>query len=145
MFRQKKSPALTPEKFDTILGPLVEVTGDIRVRGGIRIDGRLHGNVDSAPEDAVTVVVGTQGHVEGHISARRVVVVGRVQGSLFAAEEVELHSGSVVHGDIACNSLSIAHGAQVLGRVTAARESGLPQPDTSLAGTKPSKRVELVA
>ena len=145
MFRQKKSPALTPEKFDTILGPLVEVTGDIRVRGGIRIDGRLHGNVDSAPEDAVTVVVGTQGHVEGHISARRVVVVGRVQGSLFAAEEVELLSGSVVHGDIACTSLSIAHGAQVLGRVTAARESGLPQPDTSLAGTKPSKRVELVA
>jgi cytoskeletal protein CcmA (bactofilin family) len=145
MFRQKKNQALTPEKFVTILGPLVEVTGDIRVRGSIRIDGRLHGNVDSAPEDAVTVVVGTQGQVEGHISARRVVVVGRVQGSLLAAEEVELHPGSVVHGDIACASLSIAHGAQVLGRMTATRESGLSQPEAASAGIKPAKRVELVA
>lgn len=145
MFRQKKNPSLTPEKFDTILGPQVEVTGDIKVRGSIRIDGRLHGNVDSAPEDAVTVVVGTQGQVEGHISARRVVVVGRVQGSLMAAEEVELHPGSVVHGDIACTSLSIAHGAQVLGRMTAARETQLSPSENNPAGSKPVKRVELVA
>lgn len=149
MFRRppKHTPVnIAQEKFDTILGPQTEVTGDIRVSESIRIDGRLAGNVSTDAGGHVTVVVGAHGVVVGNVTARRVAVAGRVQGSIDALEEVELHSGSVVEGDVTCASISIAHGAQVMGRMTASHERPLTTPvDTLTPAIAGRKKVELVA
>lgn len=149
MFRspaKRATASLQPEKFDTILGPQTEVTGHLSVSESIRIDGKLIGNVCAAQDSQVTVVVGSHGLVVGNVGARRVVVAGRIQGSIEAQDEVELHSGSVVEGDVSCASVSIAHGAKVLGRMTASHER-TPTPTieavTPAIGTK--KKVELVA
>ena len=76
MFGQsgKKNPGpLTPEKFDTILGPNTQVQGDMVVSESIRIDGCLNGNVTGVDKAPVTVVVGTHGVVYGNVAALRVV------------------------------------------------------------------------
>lgn len=150
MFRSKAKrhpSALAQEKFDTILGPQTEIQGDIRVSESVRIDGRLTGNVCAETNGHVTVVVGAHGVVVGNVSARRVAVAGKVQGSIEALEEVELHSGSVVEGDVACASLSIAHGARVMGRVTASHECPLinTQENPAVCAPTGKKKVELVA
>jgi len=126
MFRKKGAgpgSAITQERFDTIIGRQTEFRGDLRVSESLRIDGQLIGNVSGAQGHTVTVVVGSQGCVSGNISAQRVLVAGRVQGSIETTDEVELHAEALVEGDIVCGSVSIAHGAQVLGRLTATRET----------------------
>lgn len=149
MFGQsgKKNPGpLTPEKFDTILGPNTQVQGDIEVSESIRIDGCLNGNITGVDKAPVTVVVGTHGVVHGNVAALRVVVVGKVHGSIEAQEEIELHSGCVVEGDVSCGSVSIAHGAKVMGRLIASQDrlSGvISEPTLAAIGHK--KKVELVA
>lgn len=143
----KKPPGpLTPEKFDTILGPNTQVHGDIVVSESIRIDGRLDGNVSGTDKAPVTVVVGAHGVVTGNVSALRVVVVGKVHGCIQAQEEVELHAGCVVEGDVSCSSVSIAHGAKVMGRLTASHDRSTElAPDTPAAAIGHKKKVELVA
>lgn len=147
---RKKTPgAIAPEKFDTIIGPNTEVKGDISVSESIRIDGHLSGNVTGTNKAPVTVVVGAHGEVQGNVTALRVVVAGKVHGCILAQEEVELHSDCVVEGDVSCGSISIAHGAKILGRLSSSHDQ------TTLLALEPSasptpelghkKKVELVA
>jgi cytoskeletal protein CcmA (bactofilin family) len=134
----KKANDMASEKFETILGPLVEVEGNLKARGSIRVDGRVVGDIDSAPEDGVTVVVGVQGRVEGDITAKRVMVAGQVHGNVQAVAEVELLSGSVAHGNIRCASISVAHGAKVHGQIHA---EPVAQPIPAESGTATVKLV----
>lgn len=145
--KQRPSVNVAQERFDTIIGTKTDVTGDLHVSESIRIDGRLMGNVRAQLTSEVTVVVGAQGTVIGNVVSHRVVVAGRVQGSIEAKEEVELHSGAVIEGDLSCASVSIAHGAQVMGRILAAQDRATAPNDvetvTPVIANK--KKVELVA
>ena len=44
-------------------------------------------------------------------------VAGRVEGNIYAAERVEFHKDSIVHGDISYGSIAAEHGARLLGLV----------------------------
>jgi cytoskeletal protein CcmA (bactofilin family) len=46
-----------------------------------------------------------------------VMVAGRVEGNIYAAERVEFHKDSVVQGDISYGSIAVEHGARLLGLV----------------------------
>ena len=120
MFGKKASAAsgLGKERFATIIGEHTHITGDLLLAEGIRIDGRLDGHVSRQPDAAAAVVVvGATGRVNGNISAGRVVVAGTVQGAIHADSDVELQASAVVEGDVHCQSLRVAHGARLVGRV----------------------------
>ena len=53
----------------------------------------------------------------GDITAHRVMVAGKVEGNIYAAERVEFHKDSVVQGDISYGSIAVEHGARLLGLV----------------------------
>jgi cytoskeletal protein CcmA (bactofilin family) len=44
-------------------------------------------------------------------------VAGKVEGNIYAAERVEFHKDSIVHGDISYGSIAVEHGARLLGLV----------------------------
>jgi cytoskeletal protein CcmA (bactofilin family) len=103
------------EKFETIIGPQVDVQGHLRVKESVRIDGTVIGDVQAVPGQSVTVVIGPTGKVQGNIVADFVVVAGQVLGNIEARERVELHPQSRVEGDTRYASIAIEHGATVLG------------------------------
>ncbi len=104
-----------PEKFDTIIGKNTVIHGSLVMLESIRIDGKVVGNVESAKEEMIIVVIGDSGEVQGDILAHRVVVAGKVSGNIHAHERVELHADSLVQGDIKYGSIAIEHGAKVMG------------------------------
>ncbi len=125
-----------PEKFDTSIGKNTVINGSLVLLDSIRIDGKVVGNIESSKEEAITVVVGGTGEVQGDIVAHRVVVVGKVSGNIHAHERVELHTESLVQGDIKYGSIAIEHGAKVLGlllQVGAAAPSNLSDTDAQNA------------
>ena len=114
------------EKFETIIGPQVEVHGHLRVKESVRIDGTVIGDVQAALGQSVTVVVGLTGKVQGNILADFVVVAGQVLGNIEARERVELHPQSRVEGDTRYASIAIEHGATVLGLLLHASDKAAP-------------------
>jgi cytoskeletal protein CcmA (bactofilin family) len=119
MFEKLKDKSFTPsqERFDTIIGRTTQIYGRLVLLDSVRIDGKVTGNIETAKDNKVTVAIGHTGEVSGDITAHRVMVAGRVEGNIYAAERVEFHKDSVVQGDISYGSIAVEHGARLLGLV----------------------------
>lgn len=99
------------EKLESFIGANSKFRGDIDLKGTLRIDGSIEGNII-----ADWVILGEGSSVKGDISARGIVIGGRVEGSLHAKEIVEIKVKGDVQGDILTSKLQIAEGGLFEGR-----------------------------
>jgi cytoskeletal protein CcmA (bactofilin family) len=91
----------------SLVGSGAVFEGKIRTDGGIRIDGKVVGDVNAKS----SAVVGPDGIIEGSLAARNVSVAGKVQGNLTAADKLTLEAKSIVSGDIKASRLVIDEGS----------------------------------
>ncbi len=119
MFDQfsRKSMATNSEKFDTIVGRTTTIQGNLLLLDSVRIDGRVVGNIESAPDCKIAVAIGPTGEVTGDIKAHRVMVAGKVFGHIHAVDRVEFQKDSVAQGDISYGSIAVEHGAKLSGLI----------------------------
>ena len=102
------------------IGEGTTFTGELVLKGGARIDGKIVGRID-APS---LLVVGPNGDIEAEeLKARRVVVCGNVRGNLIVEERLEIQPGGHVTGRVimAQEGLVIAPGAIFEGTVEYSR------------------------
>jgi cytoskeletal protein CcmA (bactofilin family) len=109
--------AANSEKFDTIIGRTTTIQGTLVLLDSVRIDGRVVGNVESAPDCKIAVAIGPTGEVTGDIKAHRVMVAGKVFGHIHAADRVEFQKDSLVQGDVSYGSIAVEHGAKLSGLI----------------------------
>jgi cytoskeletal protein CcmA (bactofilin family) len=105
------------EKLESLVGAESTFKGDITTKGTIRIDGTVEGNVD-----ADWVVLGDKALVKGDVSARGVIVGGKVEGNLRVREICEIKNKGELYGEIVATKLMIAEGAVFDGRSTMKKE-----------------------
>ncbi len=119
MFEKLRDKSLSPsqERFDTIIGRTTQIYGRLVLLDSVRIDGQVVGNIETTKDNKVTVAIGKTGEVSGDITAHRVMVAGKVEGNIYAAERVEFHKDTIVQGDISYGSIAVEHGARLLGLV----------------------------
>ncbi len=91
-------------------GPSGPWSGHRRRRDGHHLDRRFE-----LRQHVVTV--GRLGRVQAEVSARSVVVLGRVQGDIRAGEKVSIGESGRVDGVVSAPRLAVADGAHVQGRV----------------------------
>lgn len=114
---KNKTFSATQERFDTLVGRTTTVFGRLVLLDSVRIDGKVFGNIETTPDNKISVAIGPTGEVKGDITAHRVLVAGKVEGNIYAAERVEFHKDAVVNGDISYGSIAVEHGARLLGMV----------------------------
>lgn len=112
-----KSMSASSEKFDTIIGRTTTIQGTLVLLDSVRIDGRVVGNVESAPDCKIAVAIGPTGEVTGDIKAHRIMVAGKVFGHIHAADRVEFQKDSLVQGDVSYGSIAVEHGAKLSGLI----------------------------
>jgi len=103
------------------IGEGTTFTGDLVLKGGARIDGKIVGRVD-APS---LLVIGPNGDIEAEeLKAKRVVVCGSLRGNLQVEERLEIQPGGRVSGRLvmANEGLVIAPGAIFEGIVEYVRD-----------------------
>lgn len=105
------------EKLESLIGSNAGLKGEIDTKGTLRIDGTVEGNVS-----ADWVVIGEKAQIKGDVTARGIVVGGRVDGNLRAKEIVEIKSKGRICGEIFTNKLTIAEGAFFDGRSSMQKE-----------------------
>lgn len=105
------------EKLESLVGADSMFTGDISMKGTIRIDGIVEGNIQ-----ADWVVLGEKSRVKGDITARGVVVGGRVEGNLKIREICEIRNKGEIIGELFTTKLVIAEGGIFDGRSTMRKE-----------------------
>ena len=77
----------------SLIGKNIIITGDISATEDLVVEGRVTGKI-LLNESRLTV--GEEGYLQSHITAREVVISGRVDGQIHASERVELrHTAQV--------------------------------------------------
>ena len=94
------------QRLETIVGVDTRLAGKVSVKGTIRVDGFVEGDVQ-----ADWVVVGETGKILGNTCARGMVVGGSVEGNIEATESVELKEKATMIGEIHAPKLGISEGA----------------------------------
>ena len=120
---RKKRPFIEVTKLSSLIAEDVEITGDMSFASGIRIDGRVKGNVVARALEGQTralLVLSDKGCIEGSVRCGDAVINGSVIGDLDVEHFLELQSNARVTGTIRYQHLQMDVGAAVRGQLVKA-------------------------
>ena len=121
---------------ETLLGPRVEIRGDLRFSGGLYVEGRVFGSVVAEDDADAVLTLAASGRIQGEVRAPVVVIAGEMEGDVHAGQRLELSAGARVTGNLHYKVLEMAAGAAVSGRLVHvdAPPAQLPKPGAGDAG-----------
>ena len=123
----------------SIIGPGMEVEGDLKTNGTIRVEGRIRGTITAGK----AVVLGQGGEIVGDVRTQDAVIGGRVTGTIVAESRLELQGSCVVEGEIHARAehLKLDEGARFNGQIRMIDEDqprrALPAETAAPAPAKP--------
>jgi len=100
-----------PSSAINMIGAGTVITGDIKSKGDIRVDGSLNGSIETEGK----VVVGQGGIVEGDVVCKDADIAGVLKAKIAVSQLLSLKSSAKLNGDIITNKLSIEPGASFTG------------------------------
>lgn len=135
-------PATSPMDQANIGRSLV-IKGEVTGAESLFIDGRVEGTINF-PDNRVTV--GRNGTVAANITAKEVVIMGKVQGNVDCADRLDIRSEGLLSGDVITHRISVEEGAILKGGVevrnpekkeqkTQAHVQNKPEPPKAMAAT----------
>jgi cytoskeletal protein CcmA (bactofilin family) len=113
-----KAPAEKPcNTIDTLIGVKTEIKGDITFSGGLRIDGKIRGNVSAKGDSNSTLVLSENAQIVGNVTVPHVISNGSIKGSVRASERMELQPKAEIAGDVFYKVIEMALGAVINGNL----------------------------
>ncbi len=126
------TPAGIPvERRTAWLGSSIEVTGKISSAEDLQIDGKVEGPISVQGKK---LTVGRAAHLNSELTAREIVVYGKVHGNLRASDRVEIKKDGSVIGDITTARIMIEDGAHFKGKIEIDRGKTPPAMDLENLG-----------
>jgi cytoskeletal protein CcmA (bactofilin family) len=107
LFNGKDGDRFSPEQTLTLIGAEAHFHGVLNVKGSIRIEGTVEGDIT----DAAAVEIGKAGKVKGNISAETLSVAGEVTGDVVVSRNLELLTSGKIHGKVRTPRIRIEDGA----------------------------------
>ena len=119
------SPASNPNSYNPVktttapieqatIGRTLVIKGELSGAEALYIDGRVEGKI-SLPDHRVTI--GRNGSAQANITAREVVVMGKVNGNIDCSDRVDIRAEGSVTGDVSTMRISVEDGAVLKGGI----------------------------
>lgn len=103
------------------IGKSVVIKGELSGSEDLYVDGHVEGTIELRNHN---LIVGPNGNVKANVSAKGVVVQGKVEGTVSASERVELRKSAVVNGDVITQRIAMEEGAFFKGKIDIQKEPG---------------------
>src|SRR5438309_8691672 len=97
-----------------MIGRSLSIKGEVSGSESLYIDGRIEGSI-SIPDNRVTI--GRNGTVAANITAREVVIMGKVQGNVTCSDRLDIRSEGSLTGDVTTQRISVEDGAIMKGSI----------------------------
>jgi len=142
-FERPATPSVAgaiPTGEQATIGKSLVVKGEVSGSESLYIDGKVEGAIN-LPGNRVTI--GRNGQVAANISAREIVVLGKVRGNCQASDRVDIRSEGSLTGDVIAARISIEDGAFFKGGIDIRKPGNEAKgPVTPATTTEPEKEKE---
>lgn len=116
------------------IGKGLFIKGEITGTESLYIDGKVEGSI-SLPGNRVTI--GRNGQVTANVTAREVIVLGKVKGNVSATDRVDIRAEGALSGDVAAARISIEDGAFFKGGIDIRKPDGKQAANGAVANSVP--------
>lgn len=96
------------------IGRSLVIKGEVSGSESLYIDGRIEGSVNLTDN---RITIGRNGSVAANITAREVVIMGKVQGNIQCSDRLDVRSEGALTGDVVTPRISVEDGAMIKGSV----------------------------
>ena len=122
MIGKKKPPPIR-----SLVGEGMTVQGTLQFSEGLRIDGRVEGDVLASGDTHSILVISEKARIVGKVMAAHVIINGEVEGPIVCHEMLELQPKARISGDIRYDVLEMHPGAMVDGELRSLKSAEKPQ------------------
>jgi cytoskeletal protein CcmA (bactofilin family) len=114
---QTKNAGKPSSTVDVLIGATTQIDGDTVFCGGLRIDGKVTGDVIAEGEGTSTLVLSEHAEVVGNVTVPHVVVAGKLRGNVHCSEQIVLLPTAEVTGEVHYKEIEITPGATVAAKL----------------------------
>jgi cytoskeletal protein CcmA (bactofilin family) len=139
------SPASNPNSYNPVktttapieqatIGRTLVIKGEITGAEALYVDGHIEGKI-TLPDNRITI--GRNGIVQANITAREVVVMGKVSGNIECSDRVDIRSEGSVTGEVSTVRISVEDGAVLKGGIQVKSEGKQQNQDSQKKSADP--------
>jgi cytoskeletal protein CcmA (bactofilin family) len=123
--------AAAPAGDQATIGKGLVIKGEITGTESLYIDGKVEGSI-TLPGNRVTV--GRNGNVTASVTAREIVVLGKIRGNVTATDRIDIRAEGSLTGDVTAARISIEDGAFFKGGIDIKKSSDAKPAATTTSG-----------
>jgi len=113
-----QTPAAISHKAAACVSQGIKIKGEISGNEELFVDGHVEGTITCASS---TVTLGPNATIKADVTARELIVRGRVEGQLIGTERIQVWRSARVQGDLKADRISIEEGAELHGMLEAGK------------------------
>jgi cytoskeletal protein CcmA (bactofilin family) len=114
-------PGVSP-KASACVSQGIKIRGEVTGSEDLFVDGQFEGKLSLGNS---VLTIGPNATVKADVSARDVIVRGRIEGKLTGTERIQIWHSARINGDMKAERISIEEGAELHGKM----EAGKPTPN----------------
>ena len=125
--KKRKFVAIT-----TLIDKDIVISGDTTYTGGIRIDGKINGNLKVYGEEDSLLIMGHGSKITGDVEVEKAIINGEINGNIKCHDYLELNTNAIVNGSIEYDIIEVHEGSKITGNLKFSKNSKKIEPKKNI-------------
>jgi cytoskeletal protein CcmA (bactofilin family) len=139
MKKKRKFVAIT-----TLIDKDIVISGDTSYTGGIRIDGKMIGNLKVHGEEDSLLIMGHGSKITGDVDVEKAIINGEINGNIKCHDYLELNTNSIVNGTIEYDIIEVQEGSKITGDLKFIKNNKKTEPKKNIKQKFQNKLKKLI-
>jgi cytoskeletal protein CcmA (bactofilin family) len=139
MKKKRKFVAIT-----TLIDKDIVISGDTIYTGGIRIDGKIKGNLKVHGDEGSLLIMGYGSTITGDVEVEKAIINGEINGNVKCNDYLELNTNAIVNGSIEYDIIEVHEGAKITGDLKFIKNNKKTEPKKNIKQKFQNKLKKLI-
>ena len=139
MKKKRKFVAIT-----TLIDKDIVISGDTIYTGGIRIDGKIKGNLKVHGDEGSLLIMGYGSTITGDVEVEKAIINGEINGNVKCHDYLELNTNAIVNGSIEYDIIEVQEGAKITGDLKFIKNNKKTEPKKNIKQKFQNKLKKLI-
>ena len=139
MKKKRKFVAIT-----TLIDKDIVISGDTTDTGGIRIDGKIKGNLKVHGNEGSLLIMGYGSTITGDVEVEKAIINGEINGNVKCNDYLELNTNAIVNGSIEYDIIEVQEGAKITGDLKFIKNNKKTEPKKNIKQKFQNKLKKLI-